>query len=188
MAGWIDMVAAPLPSNVVAVFLAAVFMRGVLHKINDPAFIGTLADYRLLPEWALRFAVPALIGAEILTVALLVLPVTRPVGAVLAIAMLAIYAAAIAVNLLRDHREIDCGCGGAGDFISWGLVARNALLTAMVLPLLHRPAIAIADGAYSPAGLAATLFCVAMLILSLTLAEGVMGRSTAIALRITHKR
>jgi len=50
-------------------------------------------------------------------------------------ALMAGYAAAIAANLVRGRSWIDCGCGG-GDQLTWGLVARNAVLAGLaVAPL-----------------------------------------------------
>jgi hypothetical protein len=53
----------------------------------------------------------------------------------------AVVTTAVAINLLRGRTEIDCGCGSLGGHVgdqtlSWGLVARNALLAlAAVLTL-----------------------------------------------------
>ncbi|GIS18476.1 MAG: hypothetical protein CM15mP120_03920 [Pseudomonadota bacterium] len=37
--------------------------------------------------------------------------------------------------MLRGRQHIDCGCGGEGTPISWGLVLRNAVLLLIALPL-----------------------------------------------------
>ena len=55
--------------------------------------------------------------------------------------------AALAFNPLRGHRDIDCGCGGAGRRgqgagLSWWLVLRNAVLALWAAPAL----LAVADG------------------------------------------
>jgi hypothetical protein len=52
----------------------------------------------------------------------------------LALALFALYGAAITINLLRGRQHIDCGCGGDGTPISWGLVLRNAVLLAFTWP------------------------------------------------------
>jgi hypothetical protein len=57
--------------------------------------------------------------------------VTRPVAAIGAMILLALYGAAIAINLNRGHVTIDCGCGGPGYGLSWLLVARNGALIAV---------------------------------------------------------
>jgi hypothetical protein len=49
--------------------------------------------------------------------------------------MLFTYSAAIAMNLARGRRDIDCGCGGPGGArpLSGGLLARNAALIVLLL-------------------------------------------------------
>ena len=43
-------------------------------------------------------------------------------------ALLLAYAAVMAINLVRGRRFIDCGCGGAAQPLSLGLVLRNVVL------------------------------------------------------------
>jgi hypothetical protein len=50
--------------------------------------------------------------------------------------LLIVYAAALATNLLRGRRQIDCGCGlsgaaGGEQPLSWWLVARNVVLASL---------------------------------------------------------
>ena len=67
---------------------------------------------------------------------------------ILLIVVVALHAGlAIAINVLRGRTQIDCGCfrNGMKQRISWAMVGRNVLLTAMALgavALLHlaRPA------------------------------------------------
>ena len=66
-------------------------------------------------------------------------------GATAAAALLAVYGSAIAVNLARGRRHIDCGCGkpAARREIGAWMVARNAVVTiaalaAAVLPVAAR--------------------------------------------------
>ena len=40
---------------------------------------------------------------------------------------MAVYGGAVAANLLRGRSWIDCGCG-AGESVSWPMVARNGVL------------------------------------------------------------
>ena len=48
-------------------------------------------------------------------------------------AMLLAYAGAMTINLVRGRRFIDCGCGGATQPLSVGLVMRNVVLAAAAL-------------------------------------------------------
>jgi hypothetical protein len=126
--------------------LAALLAAAALHKLRDlHAFRVALGDYRLVP-WALTGAVaPALVAAEGTAAALLLSPAARPWGFAAAAALLALYSAAIAVNLARGRRDIDCGCFGPAlrTGLSGGLLARNALLLAAagagLAPVAARP-------------------------------------------------
>jgi len=55
-----------------------------------------------------------------------------------AIALLSVFAAAMAINLKRGRSEIDCGCGHSllKQNLSWVLVSRNAGLAALLIPSL----------------------------------------------------
>ena len=62
-------------------------------------------------------------------------------GAAAGAALLGLYGTAIAVNLARGRRHIDCGCGGAAarrEISAW-LVARNGLAAAAALAVAGVP-------------------------------------------------
>jgi hypothetical protein len=104
------------------------------HKLRDIAsFRQALAGYRLFPErWtagvaALVVALELGIGVSLLT------PGLGPAPALAGAALLSLYGGAIAINLARGRRGIDCGCAGpaARRPLHAGLVARNALLVTL---------------------------------------------------------
>jgi len=113
--------------------LALLLAGAAAHKLRDlHAFRVALGDYRLVP-WALTGLVaPALVAGELGAAALLLSPAARPWGFAAAAALLALYSAAIAVNLLRGRSDIDCGCFGPALHVELGggLLARNAALLA----------------------------------------------------------
>lgn len=113
--------------------LALVLAGAAAHKLRDlHAFRVALGDYQVVP-WALTGLVaPALVAAELACAALLLSPAARPWGFAGAGALLALYSAAIAWNLLRGRRDLDCGCFGPGLRVGLGggLLARNAALLA----------------------------------------------------------
>jgi hypothetical protein len=124
--------AAGLFAGIGAGVLALVFARSTAHKLAEFSFYrATLGEYRLLPALFIGPVAVALTIAEALDVALLIVPTTRVVGAVLATVLLCLYAIAMAVNLQRGRFSIDCGCGGPGQAISWALVVRNLVLFAV---------------------------------------------------------
>lgn len=122
----------PALSLIVYWSLALLLGAAAAHKLSNwHDFRAVLASYRLLGAPLVTTASVTLIVVEAGIAAGLVLRV--PGAAAAAAGLLALYAAAMAVNLLRDRRLMDCGCGGRRQPLSWALVARNILLTGMVL-------------------------------------------------------
>ncbi len=121
----------PTLPHMFAALLAIVFLGGAWQKLRDmDGFAMAVEQYRLLPAAWAPPAAWALLLAEA-GAGLLLLPLaTRALGAALALAVLAAVTLAVAVNLLRGRRAIDCGCGGpeGGQHLSWGLVLRNGML------------------------------------------------------------
>ncbi len=122
--------------------LALLFVAAAAHKLRDfGAFRDALGGYRLLPEGALGSSACVLIAAELACAGALVF---TEQGGFAAAALLGLYSAAIALNLARGRREIDCGCFGPArrQPLSLALVARNAVLVALalicVLPVVPR--------------------------------------------------
>lgn len=112
--------------------LATVFVLGVAHKLAAPAdFAAAVRNYELLPRALAAPAARVLIGLE--AAAALALLANARAGGALAAALLVLYTLAIAVNLVRDRRNIDCGCAGPGVRrpLSGWLVARNGALIAL---------------------------------------------------------
>lgn len=113
--------------------LAFVFAVSVLHKLRAYGrFKASLSAYRLLPESWLPVAVPAVIAMELSAVTAILLPVGP--GASIAAALLLVYTAALAINLVRGNTSIDCGCGDAPTPISGWLLLRNGALLLLALP------------------------------------------------------
>lgn len=120
----------PVLQVVVAFGLAILFAAAARHKWADHTrFRQQLDAYRLLPGIVVAPAAWLLAGLET-TVALgLLLPGTRAFAGLAAAALLTGYALAMAVNLARGRRHIDCGCGGDPLLLSPWLLLRNGMLT-----------------------------------------------------------
>jgi uncharacterized membrane protein len=144
--------------------LLCVFARALMHKVTDFAwFAHTLNGYRIVPAGMPNYAAAALAAAEALVIVGLIVPASRMAAAWLALALLALYGGAIAVNLLRGNRRIDCGCGGAGQGLSWFLVLRNLLLAALAIFAAASPTadpIGFAGWVVAFAGIAALMLIV----------------------------
>ena len=134
---------ASLLSATLTAFLTLLFARAAWHKLADfTAFTGFVADYELVPEHLVRPVSVAVVAAEVAAVLAQLLPGGQPYGLGVAVALLAVYGAAIAVNLHRGKDRIECGCGGTAQPLSASLVARNAVLAGLGL-------VALAAGPYA---------------------------------------
>ena len=136
----------PVFAWVIHLALALLFAVAAWHKLRDlRAFQATLANYRLLPTAVIAPAALALAACELGVAALLLAPLPEPVARHAALAslsslaplaplaalgLLALYSGALAVNLARGRRDLDCGCLGPAQRqpISPGLLVRNALV------------------------------------------------------------
>jgi uncharacterized membrane protein YphA (DoxX/SURF4 family) len=119
--------------------LASLLAAAAWQKLRAPAaFAGAVGAYRLAPSRAAAPLAAALLLGEIVAAGCLLIPSSQSYGAVCAAALLALYAAAIAINLWRGRRDLDCGCGGPGMQrpVSGRLVLRNVLLAGAALLVL----------------------------------------------------
>ena len=126
----VTLLADPVLDLVLRGTLAALFATAALHKLRDrAAFREVVRAYRIVPDAAADAALGIALGELAVALALLV-PSTRTSAALGAVLLLALYSTAIAVNLARGRRSIDCGCGPLGDRQPIGewLLVRNALL------------------------------------------------------------
>ena len=126
--------------------LALLFLVAASHKLRDPVYFrATLIDYRIVPGGTAGLVALLVTGAELAIAPALLVPALRPAGLAGAASLLALYGLAIAVNLARGRRHIDCGCAGPAlrRPISGALVVRNAVLAAGALlalrPVAARP-------------------------------------------------
>jgi len=121
----------PVIATIVQYAYAWLFLAAALHKLADIAdFRSVLATYRVLPEASVAAAAWLVVAVEIaIGVGLLLQQRAAYAGGA---AVLVGYAAVIGLNLVRGRRFIDCGCGGATQPLSTGLVVRNAMLALVV--------------------------------------------------------
>jgi hypothetical protein len=166
-------------------FTLIVLARAVIEKVlGYDVHVANLRDYRLLPDSVAPAAAAALLAAETAAIAALLVPASNSLGAALAVVLLAIYATAMAAVLISGRHEIECGCGGDGQLVSWALVGRNGVLVAiagsLLLPgsnrVLHWPDMLV--------GLVAAL--VGALLLAI--AEKAIGTSAAIRRLNSHSQ
>jgi len=130
----------PVIATIIRFALGWLFLAAAAHKLRDMAdFRSVLATYRILPERLVAVAAWLVVVVEV-AIGLGMLWQFTP-AFVVAAALLLIYAAVMAINLLRGRRFIDCGCGGVTQPLSIGLVLRNLVLAiAAITALAPSPA------------------------------------------------
>ena len=127
----------PAAGYLLALGGALLFAAAAAHKLRDlPAFTHVFVAFCLLPDaWARRTAwiVPCAELATALALALtLASPATRRAAVLAAIGLLLAYASAIALNLVRGRRDLECGCGSRRErrpIAAW-MVWRNVIIAA----------------------------------------------------------
>ncbi len=103
--------------------MACIFVTAAVGKLRHlTVFEGVLANYRLLPRWAIA-PVHVLLPLAELAIGVGVIAVPQ-LAAPAAALLLLVFAAAMAVNLRRGRSDIDCGCHQSvlRQRLSWTLV------------------------------------------------------------------
>ena len=131
-----------------SIAIGLVFLVAGIDKLRHRALLpGVIANYRLLPTPLVAPAALLLPLIELLVAAGL-LAGNRPAAPLAAIALLLVFAGAMAINIRRGRTAIDCGCGHSGlrQSLGWGLVGRNLLFAlALGLRLAAGTELAMAD-------------------------------------------
>jgi uncharacterized membrane protein YphA (DoxX/SURF4 family) len=144
--------------------IAAIFAQASVHALRDwPAYAAIVENFRILPPPAARLAARAVPVAELAAAALLLIPAARIAGPALGLLLMAVFTAAIGINVARGRVNIDCGCGGAsGQQLSGALVVRNLLLCALLAAAAAAPAPQSMDTAFAVGVLGAAAFLVTL--------------------------
>ncbi len=132
----------PVLQLAAALTLALVFGGGALSKMTAWAELeGVIGNFRLLPRALVPVVSWALPPVELAMAIGLLVPATRVPSALAAAALLAAFAAAIAINIGRGRIDIDCGCfrSSLKQNLSWWLVLRNLLLISISAACLLSP-------------------------------------------------
>ncbi|HWF00388.1 MAG TPA: MauE/DoxX family redox-associated membrane protein [Caulobacteraceae bacterium] len=151
---------------------ALILLRSGLAKLRDPAgFEAALGAYRLLPDAVVAPLSRSLPWLELTLAPCLFVPLAAGVGEAASAALFVAFAVAMAVSLLRGLRDIDCGCGGVRQPLSWRLVAQNlgiacGLVCAAIIP-----------APFVMAGLGVAVAAAAGLFLALAAAESLAAAS-----------
>jgi putative oxidoreductase len=125
--------AATLLPRVCAVIIAGVFLAAAIPKLIDPAsFASDIQNYRVLPEHLAGHAALYVPAFELVIALALLWPRYQRGAALLATAMLVVFAVAMAQARVRGI-DLSCGCFGAAfeSKVSWWTVARSSGLAVL---------------------------------------------------------
>lgn len=127
---------------------ALLFASAALHKLLDlPRFAAVVDAYALLPG-SPRLAWLAPLSESTVAIGMLS-GVARPWAGFFGAALLALYAAAIAINLRRGRTDLACGCGGPNErrpiapWMVWRNLALAVLICGAALKWGERPMVAV---------------------------------------------
>lgn len=118
----------------VRLYIGGLFIYASMYKINYAAeFAETIASYQLVPYWAVNLMALVMPWAELICGLFLVIGFRTKSAAAVIIGLLALFAAAIAISLLRDL-PIGCGCFHAlGEQMSWKTLLRDLVWLALAV-------------------------------------------------------
>jgi uncharacterized membrane protein YphA (DoxX/SURF4 family) len=117
---------------VLRVVLGAVFVYAAAIKLQTPwqLFAGAIADYKILPDWAVNPLARSLPWAELALGLLLVTGFLLRAAATTTSLLLLVFFS-LMVRAYVTHQEISCGCFGPGELISWRTLLRDGTLLAV---------------------------------------------------------
>ena len=121
--------------------LGLVFLSASVPKLFEGGeFREALANYGLLPAGLVDPVARWLPRVELVAGGALLGGIAQSLVAAIAAFLLAVFAVAVAANLIRG-RSIDCGCRGSASprRIGWGLVGRDLALAVMAALLVRAP-------------------------------------------------
>ena len=129
----------PVVTLALRTFLALLVLTGAWSKLTHvDEFHGVVRNFRLLPDAASGAVARVLPVIEVLVAIGLVVRPLAGAAALAAAVLLLVFAAALAINVLRGRPSIDCGClrQGLKQPVSWLLVGRNLALATLALAVV----------------------------------------------------
>jgi uncharacterized membrane protein YphA (DoxX/SURF4 family) len=135
---------------ILRVVLGGVFVYAAWLKLREPWALFAIAidSYQVLPSWAVELVARGLPWCELLLGISLVAGLWRR-ASTLSTSLLLVVFFSLMIRAMLKGMQIDCGCFGPGERISWvtllrdgGLLATSLLLTVIAFRPGPRPAAA----------------------------------------------
>ncbi len=134
--------------------LGAIFIYAAWTKLRDPwaLFAVNIDSYQLLPQWAVELTARTLPWLDLAIGILLVAGRWMPVSSTAASVLLLVFVGGM-VRAQIQGLEINCGCFGPGEAISWKTFLRDGAMLAGSLLLTALSFLGRSRRALKPAGL-----------------------------------
>ncbi len=142
----VSLTASLILASVCRAFLATLFATSGLKKVfSVRRFLQVVSSYDILPPPVVKPAAISLIFGEIVIAVVLTIGLCPRATAIFAAFLLSLFTIAMATNLIRGRKNLDCGCfGRTGTKIHWALVARNIVIIVVVCgTLLIAPTVTV---------------------------------------------
>jgi uncharacterized membrane protein YphA (DoxX/SURF4 family) len=116
--------------------LGAIFIYAAYVKLKDPwiMFAASIGSYELLPDWAVMLVAHYLPWFELLLGLLLASGFALPWTALVTTLQLLAFFSVMLRSYLKGL-QIDCGCFGPGEALTWKTLARDGSLAACAILL-----------------------------------------------------
>jgi len=116
---------------ILRIALGALFVYAAWMKLRDPwaLFAISIDSYQVLPLWAVELVARGLPWFELLLGVLLISGVWRVFSTAAASLLLAVFFS-LMVRAMAKGMQIDCGCFGPGERLSWVTLLRDGALLA----------------------------------------------------------
>jgi len=123
---------AGIAATILRVALGGVFVYAAWLKLREPwaLFAITIDSYQVLPMWAVEPLARGLPWFEMLLGVLLIVGLWRRVSTTLTTLLLGLFFT-LMVRAVLKGMQIDCGCFGPGERISWITLVRDGSLLAV---------------------------------------------------------
>lgn len=125
---------AAIAATILRVILGALFVYAAWLKLRDPwaLFAISIDSYQILPLWAVEIVARSLPWFELLLGVWLISGLWRGISATVTSALLLVFFGMMIRAMIRGL-QIDCGCFGPGERISWVTLLRDGTLLASSL-------------------------------------------------------
>ncbi len=119
---------------VLRIVLGVIFVYAAWVKLHEPwaMFAIAIDSYQILPQWAVELVARVLPWGELVLGLLLIAGVWRSVSTPAASLLLVVFLS-LMVRAMAKGMQIECGCFGSGEPLSWITLMRDGALLASSL-------------------------------------------------------